>query len=69
MTVDLLTWPEVTDAKAAVASAHAEQAAAQRRYLFAPHGEKTARLIALQTAVQRALSAEQSLAALLAGEA
>lgn len=69
MAVDLLTWPEVTDAKAAVASAHAEQAEARRRYLFAPHGERTTRLTALQTAVQKALRAEAALAALQDGEA
>lgn len=66
MTVDLLTWPEIADAKAAVASAHAEQAEAQRRFRCAPHGEKTVRLIALQKALQGSLIAERRLARLQA---
>lgn len=66
MTVDLLTWPEIADARAAVVSAHAEQAEAQRRFRCAPHGEKTARLIALQKALQEALIAERRLAELQA---
>jgi hypothetical protein len=66
MSLDLLTWPEIADARAAVASAHAEQVAAQRRWRYAPHGEKIVRLRALQTAVQRSLTAERVLTDLVA---
>lgn len=42
---------------------------AQRRFLFAPHGQRTARLTALQEAVQTALKAEMRVARLQSGEA
>ena len=69
MALDLLTWPEIRDAEAALASAHAEQAEAQRRYRLSPHGERTARLRALQEAVQRSLEAELLLARIKRAEA
>lgn len=66
MIVDLLTWPVLQEAQADVARAHAEQAEAHRRFRCAPHGEKIARLIALQKAVEAALKAERQLALLQA---
>ena len=69
MMLDLLTWPEIKEAEAALASAHAEQAEAQRRYRLSPHGQRTARLIALQEAVQRSLQAELYLARVKRAEA
>lgn len=66
MSLDLLTWPEIADARAAVASAHAGQVEAERRCRCAPHGEKINRLRALQAAVQRSLMAERALAVLVA---
>ncbi len=69
MPLDLLTWPEFREAEAALASAHAEQAEAQRRYRLSPHGERTARLSALQEAVQRSLKAELLLARIIRAEA
>lgn len=64
MTVDLLTWPEIAEAKAAIAAAHAAQAEAERRVRCAPHGEKVARLNALRQAVSTSLKAEMALARL-----
>ncbi|QQQ19694.1 hypothetical protein JIP62_06295 [Brevundimonas vitis] len=69
MALDLLTWPEIREAEAALASAHVEQAEAQRRYRLSPHGQKSARLIALQAAVQRSLEAELQLARVRRSEA
>jgi hypothetical protein len=69
MAPDLLAWPEIAEAKAAVAAAHAGAAEAARRVRCAPHGEKITRLKALQTAVSAALKAELDLARLLASEA
>ncbi len=67
MSLDLLSWPELKDAQADLASAYAEQAEAQRRVRCAPHGEKQSRLTALQEAVQRSLKAEMALRRLQAG--
>lgn len=67
MAVDLLAWPEIAEARAAVARAHAEKAEAERRARCAPHGEKVTRLKALQTAVSASLKAELDLARLTAG--
>lgn len=67
MSLPLLSWPELEDAKAALASAHAEQAEAARRHRLAPHGEVARRLKALQTAVQASLKAELALKRLQAG--
>lgn len=61
MALDLLTWPELQDAEAAVAAARAERDEAARRHRCAPHGEVRARLSALQKAVQRTLKAELAL--------
>jgi hypothetical protein len=69
MALDLLSWPEVREAQAALASAHAGRVEALRRYRCAPHGEKIARLSALQEAVQRALKAELDLARIRRAEA
>ncbi|NBB51481.1 hypothetical protein GVN24_24660 [Rhizobium sp. CRIBSB] len=66
MRLDLLTWPELQDARAALTVAHADQAEAQRRVRCAPHGEKQARLNALKEAVQRSLEAEMAHGRLLA---
>lgn len=68
MALDLLTWPEIREAEAALASAHAEQAEAQRRYRLSPHGQRVARLKALQEAVQRSLEAELLLARIVRAE-
>lgn len=67
MSLDLLTWSELQDAKAALASAHAEQDEAARRHRCAPRGEVEARLRALQEAVQASLKAELALMRLQAG--
>jgi hypothetical protein len=67
MALDLLAWPEIAEARAAVVSAHAEAAEAARRVRCAPHGEKVVRLKALQTAVSATLKAELELARLTAG--
>ncbi len=69
MALDLLAWSEVREAEAALASAHAEQAEAQRRYRLSPHGLRTARLNALRGAVQRSLEAELLLARIKRAEA
>lgn len=69
MALDLLTWPEIREAEAALASAHAEQAEAQRRYRLSPHGLRTVRLNALREAVQRSLEAELQLARIKRAEA
>lgn len=69
MGLDLLSYPELKDAEADLASAYARQAEAQRRFRLSPHGERTARLTALQEAVQQALRAELKVVALKAGEA
>ena len=69
MALDLLTWPEIREAEVALASAHAEQAEAKHRYRLSPHGERTARLNALQAAVQRSLEAELLLARIKRAEA
>lgn len=58
MSLDLLTWPELRDAEADLASAHVQQAEATRRVRCAPHGELVARQRALQEAVQTSLMAE-----------
>ncbi|MGH7027355.1 hypothetical protein [Brevundimonas sp.] len=58
MSLDLMSWPELRDAEADLASAHAQQAEATRRVRCAPHGEISARQKALQEAVQRSLQAE-----------
>lgn len=68
MALDLLTWPEIREAEAALASAHVEQAEAQRRYRLSPHGQRSARLKALQEAVQRSLEAELLLARVIRAE-
>lgn len=68
MALDLLAWSEVREAEAALASAHAEQAEAQRRYRLSPHGQRNARLKALQEAVQRSLEAELLLARTIRSE-
>lgn len=65
MELDLLTWPEVDAARAVVADRHARQVEAERRYRLSPHGERQARLKALQEAVQGSLEAELALAALV----
>lgn len=69
MALDLLTWPEVREAEADLASAHAEQAEARRRYRLSPHGQRQVRLNALQEAVQRSLKAEIAMARLRQAEA
>lgn len=69
MALDLLAWSEVREAKAALASAHAEQVEAQRRYRLSPHGLRTVRLNALREAVQRSLEAELLLARIIRAEA
>ncbi len=67
MGLDLLSWPELEAAKAALASAHARQVEARRRVRCAPHGEIQSRLSALQEAVRASLKAELDLARLQAG--
>ncbi len=62
MAPDLLAWPEIAEARAAVVAARAEAAEAARRVRCAPHGEKLVRLKALQTAVSASLKAELELA-------
>lgn len=69
MALDLLTWPEIREAEAALASAHAGLVEARKRYRLSPHGQRTARLIALQEAVQRSLQAELQLARIKRAEA
>ncbi|WEK38662.1 MAG: hypothetical protein P0Y50_08860 [Candidatus Brevundimonas colombiensis] len=59
----LFEWEAVRRAQAAVADAHARQAAAQRRALFAPHGVKRQREADLKAAVAAALNAELALSA------
>lgn len=66
MSLDLLAWPELKDAEAALAAARAVSAEARRRCRCAPHGEVNSRLNALQTAVREELKAELALAALAA---
>lgn len=69
MALDLLTWPEIREAEAALASAHADQDEARRRYRLSPHGQRIERLKALQEAVQRSLTAERDLARIRRAEA
>lgn len=69
MALDLLTHAELKDAQADLSAARVRQAEAQRRFLFAPHGQRTVRLSALQEAVQEALKAELRVARLASGEA
>lgn len=63
MAAGLFEWEAVRTAQAAVAQAHARQAEAQRRALFAPHGVKRQREADLKAAVADALKAELTLAA------
>lgn len=62
MGLDLLSWPELREAQADLATAHADQVEAVRRVRCAPHGEIVTRQRALQEAVQRSLQAELHLA-------
>lgn len=66
---DLLSWPEVAEARAAVDRAHEALAEAERNYRFARHGRRRARLKALQKANRRALDAELNLYRLAGGTA
>lgn len=63
MAAGLFEWEAVRTAQAAVAHAHARQAQAQRRALFAPHGVKRQREADLKAAVADALNAELALTA------
>ena len=62
--LDLLSWPAVREAEAAVVAAQQAWTEAQRRYHFAPHGKREARLKVLQEAAHEALRAGAELARL-----
>lgn len=64
--IDLLAWPTVADARAAVEAAEAARDVAFRRWKLAPHGEIESRLKAFREATQEALTAAAALKAVLA---
>ena len=57
-TTDLLAWAVAQDAEAEKVAANLARSAAERRYLYAPVGQRLARLKAVQEATQRALTAD-----------
>ena len=59
---DLFGWEAMRTAEAAAADAHARQAVARRKALYAPHGVKRQRQADLQAATTDALRAELQLA-------
>ena len=64
---DLLSWPQIAEARAEVDQAHEALAAAERAYRFARVGRKRACLKALRKANQRALKAELALHQMTSG--